>query len=306
MKIIILSPIIDLLFDIDTLHELKAYWEVIIIKDIAPLEEIKELYTEEPKILAIDPDFCWWSFPKEVIMNLKNTNAICLQTTSFSRIDTNEARKQNIPVLNLRWFSTEAVAEWATMMALNVARKIPLVIKDGWNQDFNKHQWVELKGKDVWIIWLWAIWKRIAEICSALGTNISYWSKNSKDDRYQYRELQDLITNSDFIFLAVAQNDQTIWLITDDMLKSIKKEGVFVSIVHKIYNHKLLLDLAKSNSIYGYAFESWKEKITDFEWNIRAWPELWRCTEESLIRNADQRKNAIINSAKWSYINQIN
>jgi phosphoglycerate dehydrogenase-like enzyme len=306
MKIVILSPITDLLFDESALNELKAHWEVVLVKDIVPLADVKELYDDEPKILAIDPDFCWWNVPKDIIMNLKNVKAICLQTTSFSWIDTESAKNQNIPVINLRWFSTEAVAEWAMMMALNVARKLPIVIKDGWNQDFSKHQGVELKGKTVGIVGLWTIGKRIAELCSWFGMNVVYRSRNTRDERYAYVDLANLMQQSDLVFPTLAQNDSTTGLITDEMLKSMKKTWIFVSIVHKIYNHELLLSLAASWDIYGYAFESGKERITDFQGNVRAGPELWRCTNESFVRNAQQRSDAMIKSTQAVYANQIN
>lgn len=306
MKIVILSPITDLLFDETALNTLRGHWEVMLVKDIVPLADVQELYDDEPKILAIDPDFCWWTVPKDVIMHLKNVQAICLQTTSFSWIDTEAAKNQHIPVINLRWFSTEAVAERAMMMALNVARKIPIVIKDGWNQDFSKHQGVELKGKTAGIIGLWTIWKRIAELCKAMGMHVIYWSKNTRDTSYTYADLSEIMAQSDVIFPTMAQNAETEWMITDEMLKSMKKTVIFVSIVHKVYNHELLLELVKSNMIYGYAFESWKEKIADFQGNVRAWPELWRCTQESFERNAQQRSDAIIWATKGVYTNQIN
>ena len=131
---------------------------------------------------------------------MKNVKAICLQTTSFSWIDVAEAKKQDIPVMNLRGFSTEAVAEWAFMMTVNVARKLPLIIKDGWKQDFSKHQGVELKGKTAGIVGLGTIGTRIAEICNGLGMEVVYWSRKSKDERFSFTELDDLLKKSRFYF----------------------------------------------------------------------------------------------------------
>ncbi len=306
LKIIILSPNADFLFTTELKEKIKSVGDVTIIKKIKPLLEISQLYTKDKKIIAIDPDFCEWSVPKVIIEKMKNVQAICLQTTSFSWIDTGQAKKQNIPVVNLRGFSTEAVAEWAFMMAINVARKLPLIIKDGWTQDFSKHQGIELKNKTVGIIGLGTIGTRIAEICSGLDMNVVYWSRKSRDTRFSFIELPQLMQNADFMFLTLAQNEETKNLITDKMLKSMKHSAIFVSIVHKIYNHELILQLVKEGKLYGYAFETGKEKMTDFTGNVWAGPELAWCTEDSMRKNAQQWTEAIITAAKNKYPTQVN
>lgn len=306
MKIIILSPNADLLFTDELKEKIKSAGEAVFIKDIKPLLDIPELFDDEQKIVAIDPDFCEWNVSKEVIGKMKNVQAICLQTTSFSWIDTAEAKKQGIPVMNLRGFSREAVAEWAFMMAMNVARKLPLIVKDSWKQDFSKHQGVELKGKTVGIIGLGTIGTRIAEICNGLGMEVVYWSRSSKDERFSFSELKDLMKKADFIFPTLAQNEETTGLITDEMLKSMRRSAIFVSIVHKIYNHDLILQLVKEDKLYGYAFETETEKMTDFEGNVWAGPELAWCTSESFRRNAEQWTEAIVKAVMNDYSTQIN
>ena len=43
---------------------------------------------------------------------------VVLQTTSFSWVDVEYIGKKGIPVVNLRGFSSIAVAEWAMMMSV--------------------------------------------------------------------------------------------------------------------------------------------------------------------------------------------
>lgn len=306
MKIIILSKNSDLFFTEEQKEKIKSAGDAIFIKDIKPLLDVVALYSDDEKIIAIDPDYCEWNVSKEVIEKMKNVLAICLQTTSFSWIDINEAKKHNIPVINLRGFSTEAVAEWAVMMAINVARKLPLIIKDEWKQDFGKHQGIELRGKSAGIIGLGNIGTRIAEICNGLGMNIIYWSKQQKDERFSFFQLDELMKSADFIFPTLAQNEQTKKIITDGLIKSIKRSAIFVSIVHKMYNHDLILEMVQNNQLYGYAFETEKEKMTDFIGNVWAGPELAWCTDESLKRNAEQWTESIINAANGKYPTQVN
>lgn len=301
MQIVILSPIADVLFTEQLKNKISSLGQLVIIKDIKPLSDVSELYSDAEKIVAIDPDFCDWKVSKEEVEKMKNVKVICLQTTSFSWIDTTV----NIPVTNLRGFSTNAVAEWAIVMAFNVARKVPLIMKEGWKQDFVKYQGFELQGKTAGIIGLGHNGKRIAELCAVIGMNVMYWSENSRDDRFIYKELSEVMS-ADFVFPTVADNEQTRHLITDDMLRSMKPTSIFISTIHKIYNHDLVLQLVKEGKLYGYGFESNKENINDFEGNIWVDPELAWCTRECMKRNADQWTESIVKALQSEYPTRIN
>ncbi len=113
-------------------------------------------------------------------------------------------------VTNLRGFSSIAVAEWATFMTLAVSRRLPIVIKDNWHLDYEKHRGFELRGKTAGVIGMGRIATAIAENMAGLGLNVQYWSRSSRDDRFQYVELAELIHTSDVILPAIATNDEKI------------------------------------------------------------------------------------------------
>lgn len=306
VKLIVLSPAADILLSDILKRRLCSAGELVIIKHAASLNDVTELQDGEEKIVAIDPDFCGWKITRENLQHMKNVRAICLQTTSFSWIDVEAAKEQGIPVVNLRGFSTEAVAEWAVMMTLNVARRIPLVIKDGWKADYVAHQGIELKGLNAGIIGLGSIGIRVAELCDGLGMSVIYWSRHARDERFSYRELAVLMKEADILFLTLAQNQETEKLITDDMLLSMKHSAIFTSVVHKIYNHDLVVKLVAEGKLYGYAFETGTQKIADFEGNVWAGPELAWCTDDSMRRNGDMWVEAILNAVKEDYPTRVN
>ena len=135
---------------------------------------------------------------------------------------------------------------------------------------------------------------------------ISYWSKNTKDERFKYEELNELFKTSDVIFPVVAQNPQTQGIITDEMLKSMKKSVIFVSDIHEVYNHQLLLDMVKNNEIYGYAFEAGPERFNEYEGNVFASPELAWCTDGSMKRNAIGWVKNIMDAVNGNFSERIN
>lgn len=307
MKIFLLSPSLKTLFTAGQLEKLRLAGDLVLQEKIIPFCRVAGLTTgRENKILAIDPDFCNWRFPNQIIDKIPNLKAIVLQTTSFSWMDGNYLSKKGIPVVNLRGFSSIAVAEWAVMMALVLIRRLPLVIQDGWKQDFVKHQGDELRDKTAGVIGLGNVGTAIAENCRGLGMRVQYWSKNTRDKRFKEISLKALMKTSDIIFPAVAQNDETNGLISDTMLKSMKRTSVFVSVVHRVYNHDLLLDMAKDGRLFGYGFETSKPEFGKFKGNVWAGPELAWCTNESMKKNSALWIEAIINATKNKFPTRIN
>lgn len=307
MKIFIISPNIDTFFSSEQIDSLKKAGDVVFHKEMTSYEEVPGLFEgSEDRILAIDPDFSDWKLPNDVIEKIPNLKVIVLQTTSFSWLDVEFAKSKGIPVVNLRGFSKIAVAEWATMMTLALARRLPIIIKDGWKQDYVSHKGIELRGKTAGVIGLGDIGKAVAKNCLGLGMSVQYWSKKTRDDRFKHVELDELMKTSDVIIPCVAQNKETQGMITDEMLRSMKKSAIFVSDIHSVYNHDLLVEMVKNGDLYGYGFEDGKAKMTDFEGNVWAGPELAWCTEDSLRKNAEQWIEAIIKATKGELPTKVN
>jgi phosphoglycerate dehydrogenase-like enzyme len=306
MKIFIISPNTDTQLK-NHMSTLDAAGDVVMVNKVQPFEQITELYEgDEPRIVAVDPDFSDWKFPNEVIDKIPNLKAICLQTTSFSWIDVGHCKEKGIPVVNLRGFSSIAVAEWATMLTLALARRLPIVIKDGWKLDYEKHRGFELRGKTAGVIGLGRIGTALAENFAGLGMSVQYWSKNSTDDRFKKVELNELMKSSDVILSAVAHNEETKTLLSDEALKSMKPTAVLVDITHPIYNTDLALQLAAEGKIGGYAFEDEKNPFGHYEGNVWNGPALAWCTDESMSKNAQQWVESIVEASKGNFPTQVN
>ena len=136
MKIFILTP--STILKPDHLKAISEVGTLTVIDKPHPFQKIKELFQgKEERILAIDPDFCGWKVPDSVIETVPNLKAICLQTTSFNWINTQLAHKHGIPVTNSEGWPAQAVVEWIIMTSLFLARKMPLMIKEGWRKGFS-------------------------------------------------------------------------------------------------------------------------------------------------------------------------
>lgn len=307
MKIYILTEIPDLIFSKDQKKQLTKKRQVVYINKAKPLSELTELLNDpEEKVLAIDPDFWAWNAPSELTEKVKNIKAICLQSTSFSWLDVSVAKKNKVPVVNLRGFPTVAVAEWATMMLFTLARKIPIIAKNNWKMDYDTQRGIEVRGRTAGVVGLGRIGKTIAENMKGLGMNVQYWSKHATDKRFKKVTLAQLMKTSDVVFVALAKNENTKKLISDSMLKSMKQQSMFISVVHEIYNHDLLLNTVSKGKIYGYGFEEQKGKFLEYKGNVWGGPEMAWYTEESVRKNAEQWTRGILDAAKGKYPNKVN
>ncbi len=307
MKIFVLSPNKDAVLTSELIETLKSIGEVVFCTTPTPLAEVPGLFDSDgEKIVALDPDFCDWKADTETITTIPGLKAVCLQSTSFSWIDTNYLQEKGIPVTNLRGFSTEAVAEWALLMALSLARKIPLVVKGGWNSDFVAYQGVELAGKTAAIIGLGRNGKRIAELAKGIGMNVMAWSHTSSVENVDMVTLSEIFSKADVIFPCVADNIDTKKLITDDLLASMKPTAIFVSTIHLIYNHKLLLDMVKEGKLYGYGFEDDGPNFLKYDGNVWASPQLAWATDGSMEKNGELWAEAIVLAAQGQFPTRIN
>lgn len=303
MKLYILSNLIDDNFK-QAVSQMTT--DVIYFTEPKALSNFPDFQDEEEKLLVVDPDFVDWSVTKEAIEGLNNVKAILISSTSFSWLDQDALKSKNIPLINVKDWSTQAVAEWSTMMAFNLARKIPLLIKNQFELSYEKYAGVQLKGKTAGIIGMGNIGKAVAQRAKGLGMNVIYWSKNSTTVDGELVSLEDVFSQADFLFPTMADNSETQKIITDQLLMSMKSSSIFVSIVHKYYNHDLLLSMVKENKLFGYGFEDSKVKLTDFEGNVWVAPEYAWCTKESFENNDAKLLQNIKNALESNFTGKVN
>lgn len=240
------------------------------------IEEKHDMYnseyvkSKENKIIAIDPDYTDWKFPNDLIDKIQNLKGICLMTTSYSYIDLNFCSKRNIVVTNVPKYSTDSVAEYACFLMIAIAKKLPLQIKNDLKEDFSsRYLQMQVKGKKAAIIGLGSIGTRIAEILDGIGMDVIYWSRKSRNNKFEYKELSEIFKTADFVFPTFSVNEETKKIITDELINSMKSTSSIVSIVGTdIFNTDLIFNKIKNNELYGFAFEESNSNLNNYEGNI--------------------------------------
>lgn len=240
------------------------------------IEEKHDMYnseyvkSNEPKIIAVAPDFTDWSFPNDLIDKIPNLKGICLMSTSYSYIDLEFCSKKNIIVTNVPKYSTDSVAEYACFLMMSIARKIPLQIKNSLREDFSsEYLQMQVKGKKAAIIGLGSIGTRVAEILTGMGMDVVYWSRKNRNDKFQFKELSEIFKTADFIFPTFSVNNETKKIITDQLINLMKSTASIINIIGMdIFNTDLIFDKIRKNELYGFAFEESNSNLNNYEGNV--------------------------------------
>jgi D-3-phosphoglycerate dehydrogenase len=148
-------------------------------------------------------------------------------------IDVAAATELGLPVIYSPASTTNAVAEHAFMLMMAVGRKLVLldreVKRDNWEVRGRIGINSELYGKRLAILGLGRIGRRIAELGVAFGMEIAYWSASSRDDRYQYLDLEELFRTADVISVSLALNPQTRKMVDTRLLGLMKPSAILIN-----------------------------------------------------------------------------
>ncbi len=148
-------------------------------------------------------------------------------------IDVATATQLGLPVVFSPDGTTFGVAEHAIMLMLAVGRRLNLLdreVRNG-NWEIRNHigSGLELTGKTLGIMGLGRIGRRIAHLGEAFGMNVIYWSKNSRDDRYQFADLESLFRWSDVLSISLSLNDETRGIADARLISLMKPTAILIN-----------------------------------------------------------------------------
>ena len=269
------------------------------IADYAPVQN-----TETRKIFCINPDFVDWNYTSDDYKDIPGLRLIISSSDNISWLDTRYATNHGIDYIALEDLKAEysAVAEYAVTIMMNLARKVPLLIRDNFPldfaRDFLKYQGADLAGKTAGIIGLGNIGGAIAERCAGLGMKVVYWSRSPKSAaRYEYREIDDLLKEASVIFPTLKPNDETKQLLPNDRLELIRPEAMVVSVVSGLVDNDYLSKRVAGQRLFGFGFGADPGAFGDYSGNVWAAPDYAWATKDNMRATYDQFIEKIIASA---------
>ena len=169
---------------------------------------------------------------KEFMQSAKELKLICIAATGMNNVDLDAAKELNVEVKNVAGYSTDSVIQHTFSMLfylLGHSRYYDEVVKDG---TYSKspiftdvsQSFFEVKGKKWGIIGLGAIGRGVANIASAFGAEVCYYSTSgvNRTEDFQRTNLDEMLRSCDIITIHAPLNAQTDNLLDYEQLLTCK------------------------------------------------------------------------------------
>jgi glycerate dehydrogenase len=159
--------------------------------------------------------------------------------TGFNIVDVEAAREKGITVTNIPTYGTNAVAQMAIALLLELCHYVgshsDAVANGEWESNpdwsFLKYPLVELAGKTMGIIGYGRIGRTVGGIAKALGMKVIAMANSPdpslEDDMMRYGNLEELLRESDVISLHCPLTESTQGIINKDTIAKMK-DGVMI------------------------------------------------------------------------------
>lgn len=177
--------------------------------------------------------------------------------TGLDHIDQDYCREKGIVIRNASGYATQAVAELAVGLMLDVYRKItPFDASTRNLQGRNNILGRELHGKTVGLVGTGAIGLRTAAILKAFGCRLLAYSRTERQEALdmgiEYTTLEDLMKHSDIISLHTPLTAQTKGLISREMLELCKPSAIIINTARgAVIDNKALAEMLNKDCIAG-------------------------------------------------------
>ena len=204
--------------------------------------------------------------PAEVLSQCPKLQFLNVAFTGLDHIDLAYCQSHNILVKNASGYATEAVAELAIGLMIDVLRKITTLdgsIRQGGVRGAFLGR--ELRGKTVGIVGTGAIGTRTVELLKAFGCRVIAWSRTHKPEVMNlgvaYVTLEGLMRDSDIISLHVPLTAETKHLISKEMLALCKPSAILINTARgNVVDMDALAECLRDGKIAGAGIDVYEKE----------------------------------------------
>ncbi|MBP5331272.1 MAG: D-2-hydroxyacid dehydrogenase [Lachnospiraceae bacterium] len=165
---------------------------------------------------------------------------VCVTATGTNNLDKDFLARRGIEWRNVAGYSTETVAQHTFALLFYLFEHLGYYdeyVKSGKYADDRlfthfEQNFHELAGKTWGIIGFGAIGHRVAEIASAFGCNVQYYSTSGKnhDDKVKEVSFDELLSTSDIVSIHAPLNDDTLGLMDRAAFSKMKKDAILLNL----------------------------------------------------------------------------
>ena len=217
---------------VDCLQELG---DVTYYKNTVTIEEVRERVKDADIIVANKSPM-----NEESLKDASHVKLICEFATGYDNCDLAYCSKRGIKVTNVVNYSTDMVAQHTFTLALALSQKLAYYdtyVKSGAYSAQDRFSnfdvpFYELCGKTWGIVGMGNIGRKVAQIATAFGCKVIFYSVTGKSTCKEYVQVdkETLLAESDFLSLHCPLSDLSRNFIDREALRKMKKSAVLINV----------------------------------------------------------------------------
>jgi gluconate 2-dehydrogenase len=241
----------------------------------------------------------------ELLQQAPNLKVVSNVSVGYNNLDIEAMTKHNVMATNTPGILTETVADMAFGLILATARRMPELdhyVKAGkWKESLtSEHYGTDVHHKTLGIVGMGRIGNAIAQRAHhGFGMDVLYHSRSRKLDAEKlydasYRDLDDLLKESDFVCLITPLTKETEGMIGKREFQLMKKSAIFINAARgKVIVEKDLIEALKNREILAAGVDVFEEEPTppDNELlqlpNVVTLPHIGSSTHETELKMAE-------------------
>lgn len=193
---------------------------------------------------------------KDFLDACPNLKMLSIAFTGLDHIDMEECQRRGIKVMNAAGYSTEAVAELAIALMIDVYRKVrenDIITRECQRKGIMPGR--EIGGKTIGIIGMGNIGQRVAKIANAFGCKVLAWNRTPKTiEGVTFVDKETLMKEADIVTLHIALNNETRDFITEKDFALMKPSAILINTARgPVVNEMALANALKNGIIAGAA-----------------------------------------------------
>ncbi len=241
----------------------------------------------------------------------KQLKIIANYAVGYNNIDVEEAKKRNIIVTNTPGVLTDAVSDHAVGLLFAISQKI--IQADKYTREGKYKAWGpelflggDITGKVLGIVGFGRIGFAVAQrMKNGFNMKILYYDIKRNEELEQkigaeFRELNDLLKESDFVSLHTALTKETTHLINKEKLEMMKPSAYLINTSRgPIIDEKALIEILKEKKIAGAALDVFEKEpelmpgLVDLD-NIVLTPHIASATKETRDKMSEMAAQNIV------------
>ena len=243
----------------------------------------------------------------------KQLKIIANYAVGYNNIDVEEAKKRNIMVTNTPGVLTDAVSDHAVGLLFAIAQRI--IEADKYTRAGKYKAWgpklflgADITGKILGIVGFGRIGFAVAQrMKQGFNMKIIYYDikRNEELEKklgVEYRELNDLLKESDFVSLHTVLTEETTHLINSERLEIMKPTACLINTSRgPVIDEVALIEALKIKKIAGAALDVFEKEpelmpgLIDLE-NVVLTPHIASATKETRDKMAEMAANNVISA----------